>query len=348
MFNGVLQMMRVTMGIGPDPSPSLLRRYSQLGVDCVDIGEATNLPGVQEQGFPDLDSLLDIKQRVHSWGLRLNRLTLPDVGEDYFLDREGAERYVENSVNALRVFGEAGVPIARQRCEGDTFNHLATHYRSVHRAGMLGSGYTLGHVTPEGLASLTPEDLRAKRVHVWDHTTGRPPTKEQLDNWWQHFVDLYARLVPVAEEYDLKLAMHPSDNPLPDSPFGGLGFHRIIDAFPSPNVGFLYCIGTRAEAGSEPLVLQEINHYGRKGRIFMVHFRNVRGSFATSGGYEEVHLDDGDMNMFHILEALHKVGFDGCINPDHIFQIDGDTEEVSQGAAYSIGYIKALLAALYA
>ena len=340
-------MMRVSMGASGDPSESLLRRYSQLGVDCIDIGAAISVPGVKEQGYPDLDALLAIKKRIYSWGLRFNRMSLPDVGAGYFLDHDDAEKYVENSVNALKVFGEAGVPVARQLCEGDTFNHLTPFYRSVHRAGMLGSGSALAHVTPEDLASLTSEEP-TQREHVWDVTTGKPPTKEELDNWWQHFVDLYARLVPVAEEYDVKLAMHPSDNPLPDTPFGGLGFHRIIDAFPSPNVGYLYCVGTRAEAGSEPLVLQEINNYGRKGRIFMVHFRNVRGSFPTSGAYEEVHLDDGDMNMFRILEALHKVGFEGCLSPDHIFEIEGDTGDVSQGAAYAVGYIKALLAALYA
>ena len=51
----------------------------------------------------------------------------------------------------------------------------------------------------------------------------------------------------------------------------------------------------------------------------MVHFRNVRGSLATAGGYEETLLDDGDMNMFKIMLALREVGFDGCLNPDHIF-----------------------------
>ena len=72
--------------------------------------------------------------------------------------------------------------------------------------------------------------------------------------------------------------------------------------------GYPYCIGTRAEAGVQPLVLDEIHNYGRKGRIFMAHFRNVRGSLATAGAYEEVHLDDGDMNMFKILQALHNIG----------------------------------------
>ena len=59
-------------------------------------------------------------------------------------------------------------------------------------------------------------------------------------------------------------------------------------------------------------------------------------------------LDAGEMNMFRILQELNKIGFDGCINPDHIFAIEGDVPGVRQGAAYAVGYIKALLAALYA
>ncbi len=80
----------------------------------------------------------------------------------------------------------------------------------------------------------------------------------------------------------------------------------------------------------------------------MCHLRNVRGSLATAGGFEEVLLDDGDMNMFKIILELRRVGFDGCINPDHIPPIEGDTPGSSLGLAYSIGYLKALLAALAA
>jgi mannonate dehydratase len=32
-------------------------------------------------------------------------------------------------------------------------------------------------------------------------------------------------------------------------------------------------------------------------KIFHVHFRNVRGTLPKDGGYDEVMLDDGDMNM---------------------------------------------------
>ena len=78
----------------------------------------------------------------------------------------------------------------------------------------------------------------------------------------------------------------------------------------------------------------------------MVHFRNVRASVATAQGYEEVALDDGDMNMFKILQELQRVGFDGCINPDHMPIVEGDWAEnmnpsskqvAHQALAYAIG-----------
>ena len=329
-------------------SDSYLKRITQLGVACVDFGSGDSFPGVKEQGYPDLDELLKIKKKIYSWGLRINRVTLPDITEKFMGDKEGSEVELENTDQAMRVFGEAGMPIARQRFEGDTFNHLITFYRSEHRAGFLGSGGSRW-LTGDQPKPRSEAELKAYRFHHWPlFAAGDPPTREELDNWWVHFCRVYERLVPIAEEYDIKLAIHPSDIPLPDTPFGTLGFHRVIDAFPSPNVGYLYCCGTRAEAGGLPLVLDEIQNYGRKDRIFMVHFRNVRGSLATAGGYEETLLDDGDMNMFKIVQALEEVGFDGCLNPDHIFPLEGDGSDAGGALAYSVGYIKALSAALAA
>ena len=70
------------------------------------------------------------------------------------------------------------------------------------------------------------------------------------------------------------------------------------------------------------------------------------GSLATAGGFEEVLLDDGDMNMFKILLKLRKVSFNGCINPDHYPRLEGDGPDSGQSLAYSVGYIKSLLATL--
>jgi len=315
--------MRIAVWSG-DLSDSYLKKITQLGVECIDFNYEECFPGVKEKGYPDLDAVLRIKKRLRRFGLEINRVTLPKITERFMKDKKDGEKELENTCKALKVFGEAGIPLARQRFAGSTFNHLMITYESRHRGGYLSRG----------------ERLTRGKIDI--------PDSEKIEDWWEHFHRVYESLVPIAEDYNVKLGIHPSDTPLPGTPLGSLGFHRVIDDFPSRNVGYIYCCGTRAEAGGLQLVLDEINNYGRKGRIFEVHFRNVRGSLATAGGFEEVLLDDGDMNMFKIILELKRVGFNGCLNPDHIPKIEGDGSNVHQGLAYSIGYIKAMLAALVA
>ncbi|MFP7494693.1 mannonate dehydratase [Terribacillus saccharophilus] len=314
-----------------------LKQMSQLGVDCIDFGNGSSFPGVKEEGFPDLDSLLKEKRRIRSFGLDINRVTLPNISAAYMRDGENAEHIIESAINSVKVFGEAGMKIVRQRFEGDVFHNLSEPYIGYQRGGAIARGESLLH--------------------------GKNPdiSHEELEKWRERYRDVYRHIIPVAQDYEVKVGMHPSDPPHPKSPFGGMGYHRIIDEFPNQNVGFIYCIGTRAEEGGGALVRDEISHYGRKDRIFLVHFRNVRGSLATAKAFEEALLDDGDLNMCSLLLELKKVGFNGCLNPDHVTILEGDQPDSMEhfshsnvgwrhssiGFAYSIGYIKALIAALH-
>jgi mannonate dehydratase len=318
-------MIRIAVWHG-DMSDSYLRRMVQLGADCLDFGQGGFWPGVAEKGYPDLDQVKTIRRRVRDFGLDINRVTLPDMTDEFINEGPGAQKELANTCRALEVFAEAGIPIARQRLSGDTFPWLMTRYRSVHRGGYRSRGESMG---------MTKDPAPT-------------PTQEELDHWWKRFLTVYGKLVPIAEDCDIKLAMHPSDTPNVDTPFGALGYHRILDAFPSRQVGYLYCCGTRAEAGGSALIMDEIHNYGRKGRLFTLHMRNVRGSLATAGAFEETLLDDGDINFFKVLKELRNVGFDGCINPDHIPALEGDTDVVQHGLSYSVGYLRALLAALAA
>ncbi|WP_088006854.1 mannonate dehydratase [Indiicoccus explosivorum] len=332
-------MMKVSVTINnfhlPDGD---LKQMSQLGVDCIDFGNGSSFPGVKEQGYPDLDALLKEKRRIRSWGMDINRVTLPNITESFMNNETDGAEEIENAVNAVKVFGEAGIKIVRQRFAGDVFHGLTTGYEAIQRGGMISRGESLGYTRERA----------------------ETPTLEEAKFWRERYKEVYRQIVPAAEDYGVKVGMHPSDTPNWDTPFGGLGYHRIIDEFPNKNVGYIYCVGTRAEEGGSSLVLDEINNYGRKERIFLVHFRNVRGSLPTAGAFEEALLDDGDMNMFKIMLELRKVGFDGCLNPDHVPLMEGDNPDTDKkwahsnigwnyssiGFAYSIGYIKAMLAAL--
>ena len=296
-----------------------LTQVTQIGAEYVDFGGDVAFPGVEEQGYPDAGEVVAIRKRLQSYGLDVNRVTLPNISED-FMNGRGNEQDVENTAKAMRIFADAGVPIARQRFGGDTFPVMAGG-RATHRGGYVSRAESLARPAVE-----------------W-------ADKEALDRWWGQFRKVYDALVPIADETGTKLALHPSDTPNQDTPFGGIGFHRVIDDYPSRHVGYLYCCGTRAESGGSAIVLDELNNYGRKGKIFMIHFRNIRGSLASANAFEEVLLDDGDMNMFKLLLELRKVGFNGCINADHHPRLEGD-EDGFAALSYAVGYIKACLAAL--
>ena len=80
-------------------SEDYLRFVTQLGVDCLDFGQGDFFPGVKEQGYPDLDALLKIKKKVRSWGLDINRVTLPDMTERFMKGEDGGEIELENTSN---------------------------------------------------------------------------------------------------------------------------------------------------------------------------------------------------------------------------------------------------------
>jgi mannonate dehydratase len=86
-------------------------------------------------------------------------------------------------------------------------------------------------------------------------------------------------------------------------------------------------------------VYDSIEQYGRQKKIAYVHFRNVRGKVPR---YQEVFVDEGDLDMLRAIRTLRRVGYDGMIIPDH-------TPEMTCGApwhagmAFALGYMKAAL-----
>ncbi len=63
-------------------------------------------------------------------------------------------------------------------------------------------------------------------------------------------------------------------------------------------------------------VIHAIRHFGRQGKLFKVHFRNVSNPMPAP--WRETFIDDGYQDMHQVLRALREVAFDGCIIPDHI------------------------------
>jgi mannonate dehydratase len=119
------------------------------------------------------------------------------------------------------------------------------------------------------------------------------------------------------------------------------GLQRFVSTMESPYHGLNFCQGTVSEMLERPgeQIYDVIRDFGRRGKIFNVHFRNIRGGFLK---FEETLPDDGDVDMPRALRTNREIGFDGMIMPDHVPQIAGDTGG-QKAFAFCFGYIQALL-----
>jgi mannonate dehydratase len=82
-----------------------------------------------------------------------------------------------------------------------------------------------------------------------------------------------------------------------------------------------------------------IRHFGARGKIFNIHFRNIRG---RRDDFQEVFPDEGDMDMVAVMRTLKEVGYQYMVMPDHLPRHDDDPGG-DQAFAFGYGYIRALL-----
>lgn len=181
-----------------------------------------------------------------------------------------------------------------------------------------------------------------------------PPPAEtgpvSTDQMWERITYFLKRVVPVAQEYKIRLCCHPHDPGMPaDKGYRGIhrvlgsvdGLKKFIDIAPSPYHGLNFCQGTVAEMLENPGrdIYDVIRYFGERDKIFNVHFRNIRGGFLR---FQETFPDDGDVDMVRALRVYRDVGYNGMIMPDHVPHLDADPGS-RQAFAYAFGYINALL-----
>jgi mannonate dehydratase len=171
-----------------------------------------------------------------------------------------------------------------------------------------------------------------------------------VEEVFERVVYLLDRLIPVAEEYNVRLANHIPDPPTPEgyrgitrwnSPDVFEGIKRFARLYDSPVHGFNLCLGTVASGLKNPRteILPIIKWVGERKQIFNIHLRNIKGGWNN---FQEVYPDNGDLDFTQIIKALRDTGYDGMVMPDHIPRHD-DPASGLQGRAFVFGYIKALM-----
>lgn len=162
----------------------------------------------------------------------------------------------------------------------------------------------------------------------------------------EHLAYFLNRVIPVAEEVGINMAIHPDD-----PPFDLLGLPRIMstkedfqwlaDAVPSVRNGFTLCAGS--------LSARADNNIPEMAEMFAdrLHFVHLRSTQRLDNGdfYEAGHLE-GDVDLVELIHALHRImkktGRPIHIRPDHGHKMLDDFNRESNPGYPLIGRMKAL------
>lgn len=172
------------------------------------------------------------------------------------------------------------------------------------------------------------------------------------DTFWERITYFLERVIPVAEEYRIRMACHPHDPGVPPQGFQGVdrvlgtvaGLKKFISIQESPFHGLNLCLGTTAEMLQNPRkeIHEVIRYFGRRKKIFNIHFRNIRG---RRDDFQEVYPDEGDMDMLQVALTLKEVDYPYMLMPDHMARHPDDPGG-KQAFAFGYGYIKGILQAI--
>ncbi len=246
---------------------------------------------------------------------------------------------IDHLKRIIRAAGAAGVP-----CIGYNFSAVGVwgwKRGPYARGGAMSVGFDIKQIDPD---EPIPEGMAWNMAYRDSLGPGTQPPVSQDQIWarYQHFLDA---VLPVAEEAGVVLAAHPDDPPVdalrmtaklintPDA------YRRSFKANTSSANKAELCLGCLQEM-TDGDIYNTVAEFARCNRIGYIHFRNVRGKVPQ---YQEVFIDEGDIDMARIVRILREHNYQGVLIPDHTPELECSAPWHA-GMAYAVGYMKALVA----
>jgi len=293
----------------------------QMGVTSA-VSRIPDPPG-DTRGW-EFDPLLKLKNRFEDYGFSLDVIENRPPMHDAILGREGRDEQIGYVQELLRNMGRVGIDVYCWIWMAP-LEVLRTSESVRGRGGSLTTRYD--HDQMQQGPSVAEEAV--SETELWENL--------------EYFLE---RVVPVAEEAGVKMALHPDDPPT--GPIRGQdrivtsveNYDRILELYPSDHHGLTFCQGNFSAMEAD--IPDAIRHFGDD--IHFAHFRDVEGGERY---FTETWHDEGPTDMLAAMRAYEEIGFDGPMRPDHVPTMAGEDNDhpgyKDKGRLFAIGYMKGLL-----
>ena len=299
------------------------------------------------------ESIRHIADECKKNGLVFDVVESIPVTEEIKLGKPERDRHIENYCENIRRCAIYGV-----KCVTYNFMPVFDWTRTqLDKEGIDGStSLVMYWEQMKGLDPLKDD------IHLpgWDSSYTQDEVRELISAYgeigseglWANLEKFLKKVIPVAEECGVRMAIHPDDPPYPIFGLPRIitneeNLDRMLSIVDSPANSLCLCTGSLGCAATNDVVAM-VRKYSEMDRIAFMHMRNILimedGSFEESG-----HLSScGSLDMYEITKALAETGFDGYVRPDHGRMIWGETGKPGYGLydrALGAAYINGLFEA---
>jgi mannonate dehydratase len=312
-------------------SVATLQEFKRHGVERV-CGYPPAPPLDTGRGYWTTAEVAQTKELIESEGLEMDMVALSFLGST-LIDREARPAIM------------LGRSPERDRDIDDI-------HKDIQACAAAGVGTIKYNMSILGVLSTGEEVLRggstSRRFRAADLDYSLPDTiagRVSADDFWERIDYFLERVVPVAEEYRVRIACHPQDPGTPRGGYrgveenvlsvpGGRGLFRFLGMHPSRYHGLNLCVGTLAEMLWDPEreVYDIVRRLARTRRLFNIHLRNIIG---RRNDFVEVWPDEGVVDHARIINILADEGFADAVDPDHV---PDHPDDPSSSQAYAHGY----------
>ena len=332
----------------------MIIRWFSGGEDSVTLEQIRQIPGITGvatmisdipvgEVWP-LERLEALKQEVNAAGLELEVIESVNIHEDIKKGLLARDRYIGNYIKTLENLSKIGV-----KCLCYNFMPVMDWLRSD-LAQPLEDGSTALAYDHEIILKMNPASIAEEMLNSSNgyYLPGWEPERLSImgedilfyqkmttEEYWENMKYFLDRVIPYAEQYDVKMAIHPDDPPfsiygLPKVINSAENIRKFLALNPSSYNGLTLCTGSLG-ANLDNDIPGIVSEFASQGRIHFAHIRNIRHSsklvFTESAHYSPC----GDLDMYQVVKAFHDNGFDGYIRSDHGRMIWGEQARPGYG-----------------